>query len=250
MNTRTTSSRAPNSPSGSHRRYVRNYLLDSRFQLKYAGILVLVALVISCLMGAVLYATTRAMVAESARVVEESRKTAEESRKVSSVTRMNVHDLGAESPELVAEFERQADAYDRSIGDQETAIANQQSSLLDRQRRMIASLVGGLTLMVVAIGLFGIYFTHKVAGPIFKMKRLLRQVGQGNLQMDDRLRRGDELRSFFDAFTRMVSGLREIEKRHLDEIESAIDLLERGAEGDAVSALQRARRSIRGIMGD
>ena len=30
--------------TGSHKRSVRNYLLDSRFQLKYSGMLVLVAL--------------------------------------------------------------------------------------------------------------------------------------------------------------------------------------------------------------
>jgi nitrogen fixation/metabolism regulation signal transduction histidine kinase len=244
------SSSAPmNGPSGSHKRHVRNYLLDSRFQLKYAGILVLVAIGISSVMGTVLYSTTRSMVAESAKVIEQSQKTAEESKKVSSVTRMNVHDLAAESPELVAEFERQADAYDRSIAEQEKAVAAQQSSLIDRQRRVIVSLVGGLTLMVVAIGLFGIYFTHKVAGPVYKMKRLLKQVGDGNLQVEARLRKGDELQSFFDSFTRMVAGLRELEKQHLDGIENALEALERGDDRDVGAALQRVRRAIRTAMG-
>ena len=47
---------------GGYKRSARNYLLDSRFQLKYSGFLVLVAVVISGVMGAVLYETTQAVV--------------------------------------------------------------------------------------------------------------------------------------------------------------------------------------------
>jgi geranylgeranyl reductase len=54
----------------------------------------------------------------------------------------------------------------------------------------------------------GIVFTHKVAGPIFKMKRLLRQVGAGKLVLRERLRKGDELQHFFEVFEEMVAELR------------------------------------------
>ncbi|HZU82782.1 MAG TPA: hypothetical protein VE987_07695 [Polyangiaceae bacterium] len=246
----TTSARATAGHTGSYRRRLRNYLLDSRFQLKYAGFLVVVALVISSIMGGVLYATTRAMVGESAKVVDESRKAAEESRKVSSVTRMNVRDLASESPDLVAEFEKEADAYDRALAEHEKAVADQQALLVMRQRLMIGSLVGGLSLMVVAIGLFGIYFTHRVAGPVHKMKRLLRQVGEGDLRVEARLRRGDELKGFFDEFTRMVAGLRDLDRRQLEEVEAAIQALERGDRGDAAVSLQRVRRVIRDAIGE
>ena len=53
--------------TGAHKRSLRNYLLDSRFQLKYTSYLVLVALVISAVMGSVLYTTTRAMVGRAPR---------------------------------------------------------------------------------------------------------------------------------------------------------------------------------------
>jgi hypothetical protein len=90
----------PNSPeqTGSYKRKIRNYLIDSRFQVKYTGLMVLVALTISAVMGSVLYSTTRAMVGESAKVVEESRKVSEESKKVSEVSRMNIRDLASDSP--------------------------------------------------------------------------------------------------------------------------------------------------------
>jgi methyl-accepting chemotaxis protein len=221
---------SPQSQQGGYKRSARNYLLDSRFQLKYSGFLVLVAIVISGVMGAVLYETTLAVVGESSALVEESKK-------VSEVSRMNIRDLASDSPELLTEFNREADAHDK-------ALSEQQARLIHGQQLMIESLVGGLALMVVLIGLLGIYFTHKVAGPIYKMKRLLKQVGDGHLHVDARLRRGDELTDFFDTFTQMVQGLRQMECKQLEDVEAAIKALEGGSQGDAAAALGRVRDAM------
>jgi nitrogen fixation/metabolism regulation signal transduction histidine kinase len=235
-------------PSGTHKRRVRNLLLDSRFQLKYAGFLVLVAVVISCVVGAVLYSTTLSMIHESSKVVEESRSAAQESRNVSAVSRMNVHDLALDAPDLVTEFNREADAYDNAMAAHEKVVIAQQESLVRRQRWMLGSLVAALAVMVVLIGLLGIYFTHKVAGPVFKMTRLLAQVGSGNLRVEARLRRGDELKAFFDTFTQMVSGLRDFERRQLADVEAAVSALERGNKQDAADAIQRVEKAIRAAI--
>lgn len=226
-----TTSTAPPDQTGSYKRSVRNYLLDSRFQLKYSGFLVAVALVISGVLGTVVWSTTTAMVGESQRVIEESKK-------VSEVSRMNIKDLAADSPELLAEFNKEADEHDQMI-------ANQQATLIHRQAVLIESVVGGLTLMVVLIGLLGIYVTHKIAGPVYKMKRLLGQVGQGNLRVEARLRKGDELRDFFEAFTKMVANLRTLEKQQLDYVDKAIDAVDRGAKEDAKASLSKVRDAMR-----
>ena len=235
--------------TGAHKRSFRNYLLDSRFQLKYAGYLVGAAIAISGVMGAVLYTTTRSMVDESSKVIEESKKVSEESKKVSEVSRMNVKDLASDSPELLAMFNKEAEEHDKAIADQQRAIADDQAMLIHRQSVVIEALVGGLALMVVLIGLMGIYFTHKVAGPIYKMKRLLKVVGQGSLRVDARLRKGDELQDFFDAFTHMVSGLRDMEKRQLDHVDKAIDAVERGEKDAAKKALGIVREEMKDALG-
>ncbi len=247
MTTGTNSS--PSSPTVAYKRRVRNYLLDAHFQLKYTGFLVAVAVVISGLVGAVLYETTRAMVTESAKAVEESRAAADESRKVSLVSRMNVRDLSADSPELAAEFNKEADAYDRGVAERDRAVAAERDSLIRRQGRMLFALVGGLTLMVLLIGVLGIYFTHKVAGPIHKMRQLLKQVARGYLRVEGRLRKGDELQAVFDTFAEMVSGLRDFEGRRLDEVEGAILAIARGDAKEATALLESVRASIRRAMG-
>jgi methyl-accepting chemotaxis protein len=227
----TTSSTSAHPAGGGYKRSVRNYLIDSRFQLKYAGFLVSVAVIISSVMGGVLYETTRAVVTESTALVDESKK-------VSEVTRMNVKDLASDSPELMTEFNREVEAHDHNL-------AEQQASLIRRQHNMIVSLVGGLALMVVLIGLLGIYFTHKVSGPVHKMKGLLRKVGTGDLHVDARLRKGDELQDFFEAFTEMVASLRAFEGEQLGQIENALGAMERGQGPEAIVALRRVRDAMR-----
>ena len=231
----TTTATAPEH-AGVHKRSVRNYLLDSRFQLKYAGFLVFVAIVISAVMGVVLYETTGAVVTESSALVDKRHK-------VSEVSRMNVKDFAPDSPELLSEFNREADAHDKLISEQ-------QASLIRRQQRMIESLVGSLALMVVLIGMLGILFTHKVAGPVYKMSRLLKLVGDGQLQVAASLRKGDELQTFFDTFTSMVASLRDREKGKLEEVEKALAALDRGAKDEAVAALTGVRDTMKRRLGE
>ena len=113
-------------------------------------------------------------------LVNTSSNVVEESKKVSQVATKNITDDAAyaDNPELLKSFKDAADEQDRMM--------------VARQRYMLASILGGLTLLVLFIGVLGIYFTHKVAGPIYKMKLLLKQVGEGKLTFHGKLRKGDE----------------------------------------------------------
>jgi nitrogen fixation/metabolism regulation signal transduction histidine kinase len=102
--------------------------------------------------------------------------------------------------------------------------------------------------MVVLIGLLGIYFTHKVAGPVFKMTRLLKQVGEGDLHVETRLRKGDELKDFFDTFAKMVFDLRQIETRRLQGVEAALAALKAGDKDGAKSALEPVQATMKQML--
>jgi nitrogen fixation/metabolism regulation signal transduction histidine kinase len=196
---------------GRHNRSMKNYLIDSRFQLKYTSFIVGVSLVICGIMGVFLYNTSGA-------VVDESQKVVDESKKVSEVVEMNIKDdpVYSDTPELAGAVAQASSANDQKI-------EQQQQQLVHRQKTMLASLVGGLTLMVVLIGMLGIYFTHKVAGPIYKMKLLLKQVGDGKLTFRGGLRKGDELQDFFEAFSSMVEQLKSRQANEIELLEGAIE---------------------------
>ncbi len=204
----TTSSHAESPPTqapAKYKRRAKNYLIDSRFQLKYTGLILLVALVISSVLGAVLWRTSQEVIAESDKLVEESKKVVAESQKVSDIVSMSIKDdpVYSQQPELQAAFKAESNKNDEVLAKRQAALGAQQAATQAQQRSMIATLVGGLSLMVLLIGILGIYFTHKVAGPIYKMKMLLTQVGEGKLPQS-RLRKGDELQDFFAAFATMV----------------------------------------------
>jgi nitrogen fixation/metabolism regulation signal transduction histidine kinase len=227
-----TTSNFPTTSTGRYKRSFRNLLIDSRFQLKYTGLLVIVAIAVSGLLGSFLYATSRDVVAEGAQVVEESKK-------VSDVVLMNIKENYAQSPELASAFSEDAAKSDQKI-------AEHQRALVVQQQKMLAALVGALALLVVIIGLFGIWFTHKIAGPVYKMKMLLRQVGDGKLVFHGKLRKGDELQDFFEVFSAMVDKLRERQSKEVAQLESAIRMAaESGASQESLAKVQLVRDEMK-----
>ena len=194
----------------------------------------IVAVAIAAPLGVFLFRTSEKVVAESQKVVEESKK-------VSEVVSLQISKdpVYGSDPELAKAF----GAESSSAADKVKA---QQEALVAEQRTMMRALVGALGLMVVLIGLLGIYFTHKVAGPIYKMKMLLRQVGEGKLTFYGKLRKGDELQDFFETFATMVERIKERQKREVDELESAIEAARAsGASEEAIAKIGHVRDEMK-----
>jgi hypothetical protein len=226
-------SAAPASPA-KYKRSVKNYLIDRHFQLKYTGYLVGVAILISAILGIFLYRTSRDLVQESQMVVEESKK-------VSDVVKMNIKNdpIYSDNPELAAAFNAGATESDHKIEEQ-------QQKVIKQQQTMLYALVGGLTAMVFLIGMLGIYITHKVAGPIYKMKLLLRQVGEGRLTFSGKLRKGDELQDFFETFLKMVADIRSRQEKEVAQLDEAIaGARNAGAAENEITKIMRVRDEMK-----
>lgn len=255
---------APTQPSasanGHYQRRARNYLLDPRFQLKYAGFLVAIAVLLSAVLGSQLWITSNAVITESQRTVQQGQETVRrghqllaESKKVSDVVAMNItrDPVYADNPELAKVFADENAQRERKLADEQRRLERdaadlqtQAGYLASQQRRTMFVLFGGLGLLVIAIGLTGIVFTHKVAGPIYKMKRLLRGVGDGKLHVGTGLRKGDELKHFFDAFVDMVEQLRKREEAQLALLDEALSQLQDTAP-EKIKPLRELRDSMK-----
>ncbi len=251
---------APQSVGGRRHRSARNYLLDPKFQLKYTGFLVLIALLLSVGLGAQLWVTSKAVIEQSQRAVAQGQMTVhrgklviDESKKVSAVVTMSIaKDPGyADNPELAALFQEGAASRDSQLLEEvkrlesdALALEQQSAYLSAQQRRTFYVLLIGLSLLVVAIGFVGIIFTHKVAGPVHRMKALLRRVAAGRLNFHEGLRRGDELQPFFDAFLTMVESLRKLETSDAERLAQAIANLETSVSADKLEELRKLRIDI------
>jgi nitrogen fixation/metabolism regulation signal transduction histidine kinase len=113
---------------------------------------------------------------------------------------------------------------------------------------MLASLFGGLALLVVLIGFGGIVVTHRVAGPIYKMKMNLKAVADGHLRIPTPLRKGDELVEFFEAYRKMVIALRGRQEDEILRLEKAIVSLETKTGASELDGLNTLKRDMKAAL--
>jgi nitrogen fixation/metabolism regulation signal transduction histidine kinase len=241
-----------------YKRSFKNYLLDARFQLKWTGFIIIVALAVSAIMGVFLYRTSSEVTRASQKVLAQGEALLKESRTNSDLVAMQISEKYQDAPELAATFDKEAKERAAKLEAQHQQLLAQQQETAERQTMMMISLVAGLSLLVVFIGLLGIYFTHKVVGPIHMMKGLLRQVGDGKLNFNRKPRKGDELQDFFEVFASMVEKLKERQRREVELLTDAIGEAQRishpdlskGAEvdDDALAKIREVRDEMKAAL--
>ena len=64
-----------------------------------------------------------------------------------------------------------------------------------------------ITMLVIA--LFGVFFLHRIAGPVYRFQGVLRRISRGELPEDVRLREGDYFTETADDLNRVLKMLRE-----------------------------------------
>jgi nitrogen fixation/metabolism regulation signal transduction histidine kinase len=147
-----------------HRRSIRNYLLDSKLQLRYTLVMVMISSMLVGGLGYIWYSQMR----ETSKSVE-----------VKALVNMP-----------------------------EEAIQELQDEMASADQLRLLVLVGFGLLFAIVVAGGGIMLTHKVAGPLFKITRYMAEIKEGRLGPVYDLRRGDQLRDFFDSFKQMHSALR------------------------------------------
>ncbi|MBW2524437.1 MAG: HAMP domain-containing protein [Deltaproteobacteria bacterium] len=242
-----------------HKRYLKNYLLDRGYQLKYAGYLAGVAAVLSIGLGVLLWQTSQSLVAESREAVKQGeqmislgRKVAQESRKVTAVVQMTMEKTYGDDPELMELFKKDSAKQEAPLKQQLEALEDQAAQLEQRsarlagqQRAMLITLIVVLSLLVLGVGCAGIVVTHKVAGPIFKMTKQLEALGEGHWEVPRPLRKGDELVSFFGSFREMVIKLRDRREKEIDMLDATLKSVE---DDDTKSGLKDLREEMSKVL--
>lgn len=101
--------------------------------------------------------------------------------------------------------------------------------------------------VILIFGFLSIFLTHKIAGPVYRLKQALTELIGGNLDTRMRLRKGDDLQElaaqvnlFSDELRNYVTAL----KKDHEQLSNYIDLLER--EIGAKSLSEEATREIIG----
>lgn len=207
-----------------HHRSLRNYLLEPEFQLKYANAAALVVVLVSIGLGVLLWRTSQEMLRQSSAAVQLGEETLAESRKVTEVVSMSIarDPVYGANPALKAAFEGDAEEQNKAHLEKQERLRVQASALEDQSARFTRILIATLVLLVAGLWLGAIVLTHRIAGPVYKMRRQLRAVSKGDWSRPSPLRKGDELRSFFAAFEGLVDALRRQRREHLKALDEAL----------------------------
>lgn len=202
-----------------HKRKLRNYLLDKQFQLKYTGIVIGVTAVLSFVLGYYLY---REIVVSQNTILArnlssdtfiipptEPAKLMEVTDRVTSKIHDEVSEAARAKLAVVISINNApagttADLYQDSFGNE-----------LGRKSTVLGAALG---VFLIVLSIFWIYLTHRIAGPVFKLKLLFSKVKGDHIKVEGRLRKGDELQDAFLSFRSMIGRLRN------DRLEKALKL--------------------------
>jgi methyl-accepting chemotaxis protein len=106
-----------------------------------------------------------------------------------------------------------------------------------------------LLVAILILGVLSIFITHKIVGPIYRLKKALGEMIEGNLDVRVTLRKGDDLQELADhvnQLSAMLSTSLAALKHNYDTLSSQIDELERQIEAKSITP-ETGRELIRQI---
>ncbi len=227
---------APSAEAAGPKRKVRNFLIDARFQLKFASYIVLLTLLVAGLLGVFLWNTTSMLFDETAVAVDARSRAAETSKELGNATLSNELMAHLKDPSFEAQLRAKSAEIDQTYAAERNSIVATRAALVRRQEHTLIALIGGFLAFIIVIALGTIVTTHKIVGPLYRLKRLAQEIGEGQLQTGGGhgLRPGDELKDVFEAFHGMIAQLRAREQQTLDEARRALALAEKDGSNAAL----------------
>lgn len=67
-----------------------------------------------------------------------------------------------------------------------------------------------ISFIIILIAFFGIFLSHRIAGPLKSLENSMARVSKGDFSKYAKIRKGDEFQELIDVFNKMVIDLRQI----------------------------------------
>jgi nitrogen fixation/metabolism regulation signal transduction histidine kinase len=226
-------------------RRTKHYLLDPRFQLKWTGYLVVVVLAVMTALGFFI-ARLASRTWDTAQVAVTQAENAYNESKTNNILARSAVVLAQPDDAALAEVMNESLDEVDAQAEKNLADVRRLQQEIGRDRRSLQLLLGsaGLALLLV-LTLMGIVITHRIVGPVHKLKRLLRRVSTGRLVVDERLRSGDELEDLFETFLQMTYSLRAMQNARVATLDATLRRAEAtGASAEVVDGMHALRAQM------
>lgn len=205
-----------NDGSYSHRRSIRNLILQPGLQLKYTGMVVAVTVLVAGALGHLAYNYSKGQT------------------QLLSIQRM-------------ADAEQQANQQGEAL---EPAVYEDVLRYAEEEdRRVLAAIVLGILALALAVGGTGIVITHRLVGPVYRLKYLFAAVRDGYWRANGTLRKHDELQDLFVAYQDMLAGLRKQREEELAHVDQVVGLVqEQGGSDEVVAEIGALRERLQRVI--
>jgi nitrogen fixation/metabolism regulation signal transduction histidine kinase len=189
------------------KRRLRNYLLAPKFQLKYTAMVVGVTVIVASVLGIMAFDYSKGQ-----------------------TQMLTINKMEAKGTNIDETFIKDLERYSE-----------------EADRRVALRIISGVFLLAICLGVTGILITHRLVGPVYRLKLCAKHIRDGRLSLAfGGLRKHDELQDLFEAFREMVASLRTSQQRDIAEIEQAIEQArEAGVPADALTVLVATRDRMR-----
>lgn len=150
-------------------RRMNSLLIDRGLQLRYIAFVVLIAVAVAAVLGALIY---------------------QQERRASDVIDRDIAEMAL------------TDASYSALGEQNAPL------MASRDRALVIKMVAAGLGLAVVLALYVLFITHRFAGPLHKMGAYFEQIEAGQLPHLAPLRRGDWLQEFYDELSRAIEAER------------------------------------------
>lgn len=123
---------------------------------------------------------------------------------------------------------------------------------LQRTRQELLSVLVILQLVFLSVTfLISIFLSHKIAGPIFKLKKFMARLKEGDFSEPLRFRKADHFQEVAALYNEMTTGLKGVLQQDRDRVTQAITHVEQALErasGDGRKHLDDALTQLRQVV--
>ena len=119
--------------------------------------------------------------------------------------------------------------------------------ILEANSQLVVSSILIIFLAVIATGFFGVFFLHRVAGPVYRFHRVLERLGSGEILNEIQLRRGDFFTETAESLNTVIKLLKRqaANARVLDELLSRLS--RENLSSELKGTIQSAQEELRSL---
>lgn len=109
-----------------------------------------------------------------------------------------------------------------------------------------------IVMIIVSIGTMAVtlFVSHKIAGPLYRFKKVMKTLEEGNFSSNFRIRTADQLKDLADAFNNMIIKIRTELKTIKDNFFSLDEKLNNISEEDVVEKKRSLLSELKRISGE